>query len=300
MPADGWSPQGTEKLRKCRGRRPSRADFGMCELLKRIFELRLVLLTIVQVKKEMLEFCPPTAPSSCDNDANGTDRNPTFGLLLNHSEVSKNSIDLLDDNLYDNDRTRATGFIGAASEVHWLRAVAIAHSERIRERSGGRHQQTGSYARLNEGTSLYSFWIDSDVVELEPCVNLYELPPRETAERLLSCYMSKVHDSFPILIRATFEAQFRRYFTALQNGSRPCLTRNWQAVLNMIFAIGAYHSYLKNANWRENGRDHFLYQARSRALHLEDAAMTRDLDVPQIKGLGLLAFYWMSIGHIDR
>jgi hypothetical protein len=148
--------------------------------------------------------------------------------------------------------------------------------------------------------NLHSFWTDSKDVDIDFFVNPYDLPQLEVAERLLGCYMSKVHNSFPILPRKTFEDQFRKCFTALANGNAPHLSPKWQAILNLVFAIGAKYSHVSKANWRADERDHLIYQARARAFAMNDATITGHSDVPQIQSLGLLAFYWLSVGQASR
>jgi hypothetical protein len=253
----------------------------------------LVSLILVQMNEETAEGHRPIAHASRSINADSNRR-------CAQTEPVRGQSDLLDENLYFNDKARATGFVGATSEVQWLRAVAAAHSQRIDERVGEGPTQLALFQRTNEGTGMYNYWTDSDDAIIETDVDRYELPAQETAEDLLSCYLSKVHDSFPILIRETFEPKFRRYFSALRNEHAPPLTRSWQAVLNTVFAISAYHFTLANADKRADDGDHLVYEARARAFHLDDATMTSDLDVPQVKSLGLLAFYWMSLGQINR
>ena len=217
-------------------------------------------------------------------------------MLDHQDELDTESLDLLDEDLHINDRARATGFVGKNSEVQWLRAVAVAQLDRVDgERRGSFAAGIGT-----EQISSYSFWTDTESVEIDFYVDAYELPPFEIAERLLECYMNKVHDSFPILPRKTFEDQFRKYFTALQNGNAPRLSPKWQAILNLVFAIGAKYSHLSKASWRADERDHLIYQARARAFGLNDSTMTSHSDVPQIQSLGLLAFYWLSVGQVSR
>lgn len=259
---------------------------------------------LLQVEEEISEFRQTTAPSATDTDANGSQESHGLGVWDHQDELDMESLDLLDEDLHINDRARATGFVGKNSEIQWLRAVALAHSERTDEEARGVFQRRGSFApgigNGNEQVSSYSFWTDSESVEIDFFVDPYELPPFETAERLLGCYMSKVHDSFPILPRKTFEDQFRKYFTALQNGNAPRLSPKWQAILNLVFAIGAKYSHLSKASWRGDERDHLIYQARARAFGVNDSTMTSHSDVPQIQSLGLLAFYWLSIGQVSR
>lgn len=242
-----------------------------------------------------------TTPSIPDNDANGSSESQDVSTWDQRHELDVGSLDLLDEDLHINDRARSTGFVGRNSEVQWLRAVAMAHSERTEEDSG-RGQRKGSYAPGIgcEQVSSYSFWSDNESVDVDFFVDPYELPPLETAEHLLECYMSKVHDSFPILPIKIFEDQFRKYFAARLNGNAPRLSPKWQAILNLVLGIGAKYSHLSKAKFRADNRDHIIYQARARALSLNDTMITSHPDLPQIQSLGLLAFYWLSIGQVSR
>jgi hypothetical protein len=137
-------------------------------------------------------------------------------------------------------------------------------------------------------------------VDVDFFVDPYDLPSQDIAERLLGYYMSKVHDSFPILPRKIFEDQFRTYFTAFANGNAPRLSPRWQAILSLVFALGARYSHLSKASWRADARDHSIYQARARTFGLNEQTIAHHPDVPQIQGLGLLAFYWLSVGQVSE
>lgn len=254
-----------------------------------------------QIEEDVSELRQTTAPSNPDTDTHGSQGSREFGELDHHEELDTESLDLLDEDLHKDDRARATGFVGKNSEVQWLRAVALAQTERADDEAPGLlPQRRGSNAPGNEQATSFSYWLDMESVDIDFFVDPYELPQPDTAERLLQCYMLRVHDSFPILPRKTFEDQFRKYFTALQNVNAPRLSSKWQAILNMVFAIGAKYSHLIKASWRADERDHLIYQARARAFGLNQATITTHTDVPQIQSLGLLAFYWLSVGQVSR
>lgn len=253
------------------------------------------------IEEDISELRQTTAPSNPDTDTHDSQGSREFGDMDQHEELDTASLDLLDEDLHKDDRARATGFVGKNSEVQWLRAVAMAQTERVDDEAGGLlSQRRGSIAPGNEQVTSFSYWADGESVDIDFFVDPYELPQPETAERLLQCYMLRVHDSFPILPRKTFEDQFRKYFTALQNGNAPRLSPKWQAILNMVFAIGAKYSHLIKASWRADERDHLIYQARARAFGLNETTITTHSDVPQIQSLGLLAFYWLSVGQVNR
>lgn len=239
--------------------------------------------------------------SNAESDTYGSQEGRDHTKVDEVEELDTRSSGLLDENLHEDDRARATGFVGRNSEAQWLRAVALAQLEHnnsdIVDQTAHRR---GSCVPGSEQVSSFSYWVDGENVNLDAYIDPYELPQPEIAERLLHCYMLKVHDSFPILPRKPFEEQFRVYFRALQNGNAPRLSPKWQAILNLVFAIGAKYSHLVKANWRADERDHLIYQARARTFGLNETTLISHSDIPQIQSLGLLAFYWLTVGQVSR
>lgn len=242
-----------------------------------------------------------TPRSNADTEHSSSQGARVFGVINPHEEMDTESLDLLDEDLNTNDRARATGFVGRNSEIQWLRAAVMAEADRMDEevRQIG-SQRRDSYAPGSDQVSSFSFWADDINVDVDFYVDPYELPQPEVAERLFLCYMSKVQDLFPILPRKLFEDQFRRHFTALLNENAPHLNPMWQAILNLVFAIGAKYSHLIKASWRADESDHHIYQLRARAFGLNESTITNHSDLYQIQMLGLLSFYWLSVGQINR
>ena len=224
---------------------------------------------------------------------------------------------MLDEDLH-RDEPRSTGFVGQSSEIQWLRTIADAQADTTDgDWIGLVPQHRGSDTPASGPVSSVSFWTDYDDVSVDFEVDPYELPHTEIAEHLVQCYMLKVHfkhphveiicetctyfshnlESFPVLPRMAFEDQIRVYFTALRSGNAARLNPKWQAVLNLVFANGANYSHLLDSRWWVE--DHNVYEARARAFGLNEDSLTTHPDVPQIRGLGLLAFYWFSVGLVS-
>ncbi|KAL5405047.1 hypothetical protein PMIN04_012442 [Paraphaeosphaeria minitans] len=219
-----------------------------------------------------------------------------MGELL--ETLNTESLDLVDENLHGTDQARATGFVGPNSEVQWLRSFLLL------ERGDGdvATSERGSSANTsnNEHVSTVTFYLDNKNVDLEFHVDPYELPTADVAEQLLNIYMEKVHNSFPILPRKLFQDQCRKYFEALRHGSAPRLSAKWQAILNLVFAIGAKYSHLVKVNWQADERVHLIYQARASAFAWDENTLEHHPDLPQIQVAGLLAFYYLSVGQVSR
>ncbi|OAG07114.1 uncharacterized protein CC84DRAFT_1117220 [Paraphaeosphaeria sporulosa] len=219
-----------------------------------------------------------------------------MGKLL--ERLNTESLDLVDENLHETDQARATGFVGPGSEVQWLRSFLLLE----RGDSDAATSKRGSSANTtnNEQVSTITFYLDNKNVDPEFPVEPYELPTADVAEQLLNIYLEKVHDSFPILPRKLFQDQCQKYFEALNHGSALRLSAKWQAILNLVFAIGAKYSHLVKANWQADERDHLIYQARASAFAWNENTLGQHPDLPQIQVAGLLAFYHLSVGQVSR
>jgi hypothetical protein len=217
-----------------------------------------------------------------------------------HSGIA--SPDLLLENLHVDNRSRATGFVGKSSEVQWLRTLfCVEHVEDNREEAyiSGPRASFETSANSQQVSAL-TFYLDHEHVDLGYEVAAYDLPPRETAERLLVVYMNTVHDSFPILPKQEFEDECRRFFQA-SGHARPMLVGpKWRAILNLVFAIGDRHLDVMQEEWRMDEYDHLVYQARARNLAWNEATISQHPDLHQIQVAGLLAFYLLSVGQVSR
>ncbi|KAF2636492.1 hypothetical protein P280DRAFT_473040 [Massarina eburnea CBS 473.64] len=147
-----------------------------------------------------------------------------------------------------------------------------------------------------EQVSLVTFYLDHVNIDLEPYVQLYDYSTPAIYESLLDIYMAKVQDFFPILPKRLFRDQCRRYFEAWRQGTYPRLNPKWEAILNLVFAIASKHSDLCGDNYPS----HTMYYARARALAWDTATLMQPPDLPQIQVAGLLAFYYLSVGHVSR
>jgi hypothetical protein len=248
------------------------------------------------------------------------DGEPEGETLVSAGVGSTGSLDRIDEDFNLNEDTRATGYLGKNSEISWLRSLK---SEAGNIRLGGDaneqygHQNPGEQSTTafgvptatwtgageeepianDHGVTLSdSTYHCDDVTVLVPGqVDLYELPPKQTAEALFRTYLDTVHPAFAIIGKTTFSAQFRNFF---ESDKKP--GNNWLAILNMIFAIGAKYSHLIQADWRGDERDHLLYFTRARLLAMNSDTILSHPDLQQVQVVGLMAFYLLAINQINR
>lgn len=254
-----------------------------------------------QAEEDMFETRhTPTISNPDTNEEESHRSRGVFGADMGEllERLNTESLDLVDENLHETDQARATGFVGPNSEVQWLRTFLLLE----RGDSDTATSERGSSANTanNEQVSTVTFYLDSKNIDLEFNVDPYELPTADVAEQLLNIYLDKVHDSFPILPRKLFQDQCQRYFEALRHRSALRLSSKWQAILNLVFAIGAKYSHLIKVNWQADERDHLIYQARASAFAWNENTIGQHPDLPQIQVAGLLAFYHLSVGQVSR
>jgi hypothetical protein len=234
------------------------------------------------------------------------------------AEVGSNEdLDILNEDLLQDRENRATGFVGKASELQWLRRLRheVARPGEVSEGPYGppgdnpeaaaqRLQTMEARQRRDPAgpppTSTSSFYLDNEDIEINFAVDPYELPPMQIAQRLFDSYMSTVQDTFPILSRTGFTEQFYTYFTSIGQGAPYAVPDKWLAIVNLVFAIGAKHSHLVEADWQADGRDHLIYQSRALMLGLNGPSLISIPDLMQVHVTALYALYLLAVGRVNR
>ncbi|KAF2136880.1 uncharacterized protein K452DRAFT_236721, partial [Aplosporella prunicola CBS 121167] len=249
---------------------------------------------------------PPGTDAGCEADVS--------------AEVgSQESVDLAHEDYNEDEKTRATGFIGQNSEVMWAQRLAEEQnlgddpapenhdfgpygepgvSESAREGRLSASKKRHSTQRANPGKiSAFTYHLDDNDVLLLDCVEENELPPVDIARQHFDCYMSTVHDIIPILSRTDFTDQFEKYLDC-QDPER--LSKKWRAILNLVFAIGSTFAHLVQAAWCGDERDHRVYYTRAYTLGIFPEAMVAHPDLQSVQILGMTAFYYLTISQINR
>lgn len=82
---------------------------------------------------------------------------------------------------------------------------------------------------------------------------LPNLPPKQTADRLLGQYFNHVHLQFPVLHKPTFYAEYQKVY---QEGTISAMRREWGAVLFCVFACGTLHTF--EPNRLQEGKEYLI------------------------------------------
>ncbi|KAL4754103.1 hypothetical protein BDW72DRAFT_158463 [Aspergillus terricola var. indicus] len=234
------------------------------------------------------------------NDRQSANSGPASGIdeeldpeveSLPSSIGSLDAIDRVDEDLNRSLNAQATGYMGKNSEVNWLQRLGREADYRARNLSGVAEPRPDRELSIH---SVNYHLDDVDIASPGP-VHLYWMPPRNVADKLFEDYLDTVHPVFPIISRSLFSAQYRNFF---DNSARP--GDKWLAILNLIFAMSSSHAHLMQASWRGDGRDHFVYLARARALSMNSDTLFTHPDLQQVQVEALTAFYLLATNQINR
>ncbi|KAI8939159.1 hypothetical protein NX059_004993 [Plenodomus lindquistii] len=225
-------------------------------------------------------------------------------------------LDFLEEDLLQDREISGTGYVGRESPVQWLQSL----HERI-EQSAVQQRRDATASTHTDITSnpdsdfqpflrrrisrsghfaKFYFYLDSVDISLEvgdPNV----VPSVEIAGKLYKHYRSAVHDPLRIL-GDTFVEQLRTFYIVVHGGGMLPACSKWKACMNLVFAIGARYAELTNDDSHADDHNHLVYMWR--AVNLLELRSFNTLvaapDLLLIQATGLLAFYYLTIGHVSR
>lgn len=219
----------------------------------------------------------------------------------NSSRGSLDAIDLVEEDLNRNERTRATGFFGKNSEVAWMQKLESESNHRsgrtLEDVEQSQELRTIGRDRASQFVPLttVSYYLDDLDIPPLKSVDQYAVPPRRLADRFFNAYMESFHPSFNAVRRKTFTTQYER-FIRQPDVVRP--PKKWLAVLNMVFAIGCHYCDITGENTGDE--DGLVFLARSRQLSLAGDVLFQHSDLQQVQVEFLLGFYLLSLGQVNR
>ena len=191
-----------------------------------------------------------------------------------------------------------TGFVGKMSEVSWI--------QRVREHFIGSPTVVGSDvtpAELDlhsaQAHDLNYFMDDEDLLFVnEEDVDSQQLPPPATALVLCEAYFHALQGAFQFVKRESFIRILNQLFIGPRHTT--WTRRRIMGLANIIWAVGA--KWLNDTNLDPNGiaERHTVYYARARGLGLDHRISFDHPDVQMTQAIGILAFYLMMNGSIQR
>ena len=228
-------------------------------------------------------------------------REPAGEFRVTARVGSTESLDQINEDFDSTPATRATGFHGKNSDIIWLQRLNRASPSGSDDEYCDTNEQTSPASQTqNLGAtgltpiSQSSYHCDDMDITISEEVDQYAVPPPATVDKLFNVYMDTVHPTFPIINKTAFTEQYHQY--ARGEDVRP----KWLAILNLIFAIGAKHSHLVQADWRGDVNDHLVYFTRARLLGFDGDSILGHADLQKVQITGLMTFYLMAINQINR
>ncbi|KAJ5982697.1 transcriptional regulator family: Fungal Specific TF [Penicillium sp. IBT 35674x] len=204
-------------------------------------------------------------------------------------------IDRVGEDLNRNEKSRATGFMGKSSEVAWMQRLQREAKRHSQESSDSLEHFESKRQEHDPALHTVNYHLDEVDISVPASIEVYAVPSQQLADRLFNDYLRTVHPFFPIIHQPHFTTQYQTFFDSnVHPGDK------WLAILNMIFAIGAQHAHLIRASWRGEERDHITYLTRARILSISGHDLFSHPDLQQVQVEGLVAFYLLSSGQINR
>ena len=144
-------------------------------------------------------------------------------------------------------------------------------------------------------TSMNYFLDDTDLPILDK-VDLMHWPPRLIADRLVHRFFNFIHPLFPVIGKMGFLEQYQRFYSICN--ARP--GKRWRTVLNLIFAIAHIDESLEQDQSSADSDEHMVYFSRAWQLNGANSQTLEHPDLQQVQIEGLMAFYVLSAGHLNR
>ncbi|KAJ5908885.1 hypothetical protein N7495_001567 [Penicillium taxi] len=287
---------------KCSGHRPAchrckdagiRCSYGDRKREKMLKDLSDLTIEVQAMRKVLRELYPRLDDSLAQyvDQALGSELvRPTtssISRLVTNDDPNHGAVDHTEEDFNRDEKVQALGFVGDHSEMVWLYRLK-------------RFLDQDSLTLLGETanrsiSSLNYFQDDTEFPSLEN-VDILGRPSQQLAKKLVDDFLEAVHPVFPIIRKSFFQAQCRSFYS--NENVRP--RSRWLAILNLVFAIAAKHSFLVDAQPLVARDDHLVYFARAWRLGFSNAALLGHPNLQQVQVEGLLAFYLLSTGQINR
>jgi hypothetical protein len=259
--------------------------------------LDVIQLAVEQVQEEdSIRFRRLTNNKNTDSSS----RHQGVASLSVHPETDTDSSSAYDEATNASDSHSESTAYAYSSEVHWLQAVTMAQLKHAADKSAIHPDSENLPERSRSLVLSCNFWPNATGIRVDALSDPYTLPSTAIAEQLVASYISTVHASFPVLDCVRLQRQVYQQFTTSQTKTTPSAGRKQQAILNLVFAVGAKHLYIADTSLQIGQNDHVIYQLKAQALGLTPHITAEHADILHIRGLGLLSFYLLSIGQIDR
>lgn len=199
--------------------------------------------------------------------------------------------DYVDEDFNSGGELQAMGFIGEHSEIAWLYRLKGEIEQVARGNPISLLPKNSLAYRSVASVNYFSNNFEAPRNTMDD-TSLFERS-QQLAFRLVDVYFQMVHPCFPIISSKIFMEQVKDFYSAPSGRTG----KRWLAILNLVCAIAARHSYLV----RDSPGQQLDYERYfSRAWKLNDASLIDPPNLQKVQIEGLTAFYLLSVGQINR
>ena len=195
-----------------------------------------------------------------------------------------------------------TAFAGQASDTKWLQRATTEL-----DRDPGADNTTSSKDKsaipwtINPAATIKKRQINTEDIDMSVIgdqIYPFEFPVNGSADNFIEAYFTLIQLSFPILDWAEFISQYQEVRTTTDLAAYT--DRTFIATLQLVFALGAVHAHLVNAEWAGDERDHMLYMASARLLAVDSGILNDVCSIAQVRVFALGALYLLATDQINR
>ena len=193
-------------------------------------------------------------------------------------------------------------FVGQASGDKWIRKLTKElgqegpHANIRAQYNDHGYMQGTRHGAASQNPSPFREDMDTSIVghQIDP----FSLPIKMTADALVSSFFATIHLSLPMINKEDFLFQYEHVWSA--HDLTTYQDRTFLSILQLVFAIGAVHAHLIEADWAGDRRDHMLYFAQARMQAVDTGILNDVCYLGQVQVFGLGSMYLLATDQINR
>ncbi|KAI9045038.1 putative C6 transcription factor [Aspergillus affinis] len=228
-----------------------------------------------------------SAPDRRGSTISSTSRTDASLLQTPNPNTLLGGLDYTNEDFNRDEKVQAIGFVGEHSEIAWL--------HRLQKLLDSSHPASPQEQSGQPSIASSNFFLDDSEVPINQDADPGRRPPQAVADQLVDIYFNVVNHSFPIIARSLFFDQYKLFYArSVRPGDR------WLAILNLVFAIAVRYTRQTRAGLGEAVDDDRTYFSRAWKLSMSGAALLEHPNLQQVQVEGLISFYLLSIGQVNR
>ena len=202
----------------------------------------------------------------------------------------------------EGDETGTPAFAGQASDTTWLQRLREELNQDPQPKPPKQRERLSTSSSRSSAGSMGGPkpWMmeDTDRSIVGEQLLPFELILKDDAGHLIEGYFNSVHISFPILHQMQFLRQYEDLYDTMDQPNYA--DQIFIALLQLVFAIGAIHAHVTDADWVGDPRDHLLHFARARELAVNNGILNDACSIVQVQFFGLAAMYLLITDQVNR